>query len=189
VRHRARRWLAAALLPPLAVWGCGGRKESPAARSDSAAAPSTAPSSAPSTAPSTAAATGAATGAAKPSCPKTGRWDECNVHERLESAGLAPQRIAGERRFSFMRVPAIGYRVGHDTLDVFLYPDARAVAADLARLDTVRVQPRDTTVAWSATPTLMTSNNMAAILVSDRPTQIERVRLALTAGLPAPEKK
>jgi hypothetical protein len=142
-------------------------------------------------------ATGAARAAAAapsvpatPECPNTtGRWDECNVRQRLERAGLAPARLPGEQRLPFMAVPALRYRVGHDTLAVFIYRDAAALGRDLARLDTARVQPRDTTVAWSATPTLMTSNNLVAILLSDRPTQIERVRLALTAGLPAPDGK
>ena len=173
VGPRSARLASAALLATLSAWACGG-KGADAAKRDSAAVPP---------------ASVAVDAVGKPGCPKTGKWDECNVLERLESAGLAPQRLEGERRFSFMRVPAIGYRVGHDTLDVFLYADASALSADLARLDTLRVQPLDSTIAWGATPTLMTSNNMAAILFSDRPTQIERVRLALTAGLPAAEKK
>ncbi|MFL5575745.1 MAG: hypothetical protein ACJ79S_07255 [Gemmatimonadaceae bacterium] len=125
-----------------------------------------------------------------PECPNTtGKWDECNVRQRLERAGVAPSRLPGEARLPFMSVPALRYRVGHDTLQVFIYRDAAALRKDVARLDTLRVQPRDTTVTWGATPTLLTSNNMAAILLSDRPTQVERVRLALTAGLPAPDGK
>lgn len=121
-----------------------------------------------------------------PECPNTtGRWDECNVRQRLERAGLAPQRVTGEVRQPFLRVPGIAYRVGRAELQVYLYDDAPALARDLARVDSVRVQGPDTTVSWSATPTLITSNNLAAILLSDHDTQIERVRLALTAGLPA----
>ena len=123
-----------------------------------------------------------------PECPNTtGKWDECNVRQRLERAGLAPQPIAGALRQPFLGVPGIRYRVGRAELQVFLYDNAAALARDLARVDTLRVQGRDTTVTWSATPTLITSNNLAAILLSDQGTQIERVRLALTAGLPAPD--
>lgn len=111
------------------------------------------------------------------------------MRQRLERAGVAPVRVPGETRLPFISVPGIRFRVGHDTLSVFLYRDAAALAKDVARLDTLRVQPRDTTVVWGAPPTLMTSNNMAAILLSDRPTQVERVRLALTAGLPAPDAR
>ena len=126
-----------------------------------------------------------------PECPnKSGRWDECNVRQRLERAGLAPQPLPDTIRHPFLRVPGIAYRVGHAELEVFLYDSAGALRRDLAALDTVRVQPTGDSavaVAWSATPTLITSNNLAAILLSDQGTQIERVRLALTAGLPAPD--
>lgn len=123
-----------------------------------------------------------------PECPNTtGKWDECNVRQRLERAGLAPQRAEGEVRQPFLTVPGITYHVGRAELQVFLYPDARALGRDLARIDTVRVQGPDSAVPWSATPTLITSNNLAAILLSEQATQIERVRLALTAGLPAPD--
>ena len=112
------------------------------------------------------------------------------MRQRLERAGLAPQPLPDTIRHPFLRVPGIAYRVGHAELEVFLYDSAGAHRRDLAALDTGRVQPTGDSavaVAWSATPTLITSNNLAAILLSDQGTQIERVRLALTAGLPAPD--
>lgn len=127
-----------------------------------------------------------------PECPNTtGRWDECNVRQRLERAGLAPQPLPDTLRVPFLEKPGFGYGVGHAVLRVFLYDSAGALARDLADVDTVRVQSARVApaVAWDATPTLITSNNMAAILLSDQATQIERVRLALTAGLPAPSPK
>ena len=124
-------------------------------------------------------------------CPNlTGRWDECNVRQRLERAGLAPRRAPEPVRQTIFGVPGISYAVGRAELQVFLYPDSAALARDLARVDTLRVQPREgAPIAWSDTPTLMTSNNLAAVLLSDNATQVERVRLAMTAGLPAPTKK
>jgi len=37
---------------------------------------------------------------------------------------------------------------------------------------------------WPLPPTLITSNNLVAVLVSDNARLIERVQLAITAGLP-----
>jgi len=89
-------------------------------------------------------------------------------------------------RQPFLSVPGAVYAVGAGELQVYLYPDSTARRRDFANVDTVRVQPAGSAVAWRATPTLMVSNNLAAILLSDSETQIERVRLALTAGLPEP---
>jgi hypothetical protein len=141
---------------------------------------------------SSAARTPAAPVPSLPECPNTtGRWDECNVRQRLERAGLAPQPLPDTLRVPFLDRPGFGYGVGHAVLRVFLYDSAGALARDLADVDSVRVQSTGSgpAVAWQATPTLITSNNMAAILLSDQATQIERVRLALTAGLPAPSPK
>jgi len=127
-----------------------------------------------------------------PECPNTtGRWDDCNVRQRLERAGLAPQPLPDTLRVPFLKPAGVGYAVGHAVLRVFLYDSAGALRSDMAKIDTLRVQSTagDAPVAWDATPTLITSNNLAAILISDQATQIERVRLALTAGLPAPSAK
>lgn len=174
-RFLGRRLVAGALLSAgVLLGGCGGRGDVTRDTLSTSGARASAAPAVPSL----------------PECPnKTGRWDECNVRQRLERAGLAPQPITGEIRQPLFGVPGMGYRVGHAELQVYLYADASALAKDLARIDTVRVQGPDTTarVTWSATPTLITSNNMAAVLLSDQGTQIERVRLALTAGLPAPD--
>ena len=173
VTARVGRTLTAAAT--LAVLACGGGSERAADSAKGAAAPS----------PSSVAVKGDST------CPNlTGRWDECNVRQRLERAGLAPRRAPEPVRQPIFGVPGISYAVGRAELQVFLYPDSAALARDLARVDTLRVQPREgAPIAWSDTPTLMTSNNLAAVLLSDNATQVERVRLAMTAGLPAPTKK
>jgi len=153
----------------------GGSGGEPPAESAAAAAP----------APAAAGVVGDST------CPNlTGRWDECNVRQRLERAGLAPRRAPAEVRQPIFRVPGISYAIGRAELQVFLYPDSAALVRDLARVDTVHVQPRDgAPIAWSNMPTLMRSNNLAAVLLSDDATQVERVQLAMTAGLPAPTRK
>lgn len=120
----------------------------------------------------------------------SGRWDECNVRQRLERAGLAPRRAPAPVRQPIFSVPGISYAVGRAELQVYLYRDSAALARDVARIDTLRVQGRDAApIAWADTPTLITSNNLAAVLLSDNGTQVERVRLAVTAGLPAPRAK
>jgi hypothetical protein len=88
-------------------------------------------------------------------------------------------------RQPFLNVPGAAYAVGGGELQVYLYPDSAARQRDVADFDTARVQPADSSAQPPARATLITSNNMAAILLSDSETQIERVQLALTAGLPA----
>jgi hypothetical protein len=116
-------------------------------------------------------------------CPKSGQWRLCSVRDRLESAGLVPLPRDSVRQ-PFLEVPGAAYGVGADELQIYLYADSAARLRDFADFDTLRVQPADTAERRAAHPTLITSNNLAAILLSDSETQIERIQLALTAGLP-----
>ena len=54
----------------------------------------------------------------------------------------------------------------------------------VAGIDTTTVSRRGSPASWPMPPTFITSNNLAAVLVSDNARQIERVQLAITAGLP-----
>jgi len=117
------------------------------------------------------------------SCRKSGSWQLCSVRDRLESAGLSPVERDSVRQ-PFLSVPGAAYAVGGGELQVYLYPDSLARQRDFADYDTARVQPADSSAQPRALATLITSNNLAAILLSDSETQIERVQLALTAGLP-----
>jgi hypothetical protein len=121
--------------------------------------------------------------AAADTCPKVGAWRPCSVRDRLERAGLAPIQRDSVRP-PYLSVPGAVYGVGAGQLQVYLYADSTARRRDFAKFDTARVQPADTLIQWPAHPTLITSNNLAAILLSDNETQVERVQLALTAGLP-----
>lgn len=118
-------------------------------------------------------------------CRLTGPWQPCSVRDRLERAGLAPQ-LSDTIQHGFLRVPGEVYLLGRSELQVFLYPDSDSRAADIALLDSARAAPAGAAVQWPTRPTLITSNNLAAILLSDSERHIERVRNALTAGLPAP---
>ena len=117
-------------------------------------------------------------------CVLTGAWRLCSVEDRLERAGLAPRLRADTIRHAFMNVPGQLLLLGDSELQIFLYADSGAMRRDVMRLDTIRVGPPDMMVTWIASPTLITSNNLAAILLGGSERQVERVRNALTAGLP-----
>jgi hypothetical protein len=67
---------------------------------------------------------------------------------------------------------------------VYLFKSAKDRETAVAGIDTVAVARRGTTRAWPLQPTLIRSNNLVAVLVSDNGRQIERVQNALIAGLP-----
>lgn len=118
-------------------------------------------------------------------CRAVGEWSDCNLEKRLESSGLAPRRAQGAIRQPFLSVPGIVFALGSAELQSYLYADTTVLLRDLARLDTSRVAPPTMQISWRKTPTLIHSNNLLAILLSDDETQVERVRNAITAGLPA----
>lgn len=119
-------------------------------------------------------------------CPEIGMWRTCSVEKRLERAGLVARRQEGEIRHRFLAVPGLAYRLGPDELHVFIYESAAARERDLAGVDSVRVERAGDSAAWPARPTLIQSNNLAAILIGGTARQVERVQDALIAGLPQP---
>ena len=119
-----------------------------------------------------------------PSCPGTGHWESCTVFDRLERAGLAPQR-GDTVRFTFLHVAGQTWRLGRATIHVFRYRDSVARHMDFTALDSAHARPRgDTLATWPGTPTVLVNDNLLAILLSDNAEQVERVSLALTAGPP-----
>lgn len=171
---RACRALALSLWP-IAFAGC----ERPAPRSledTGVAAPPAA--AAADSAPSSADAGG--------ECPETGLWRECSLEKRLERAGFVAARREAEVRHPFLDIPGRSYVLAGDELQVFIYPSAEARERDLSDLDSATVSPPGESVDWAAPPTLIVSNNLAAILIGGTSRQVERVQLALTAGLPRP---
>lgn len=114
-------------------------------------------------------------------CVITGLWRQCSVRARLERAGLAP--IAGDTvRHPFLHVPGQRYKVGDAELEAFVYETADMRRRDTTPLDSVRAAPPGTETTWERPPTLITSENLAAILVGGNARHVERVTLALTAG-------
>ncbi len=119
-----------------------------------------------------------------PTCPGTGHWEACTVFDRLERAGLAPQR-GDTVRLPFLRIAGQTWRLGSATLHVFRYGDSLTRHIDFAKLDSLHARPvGDTLVKWPGTPTLLVNDNLLAILLSENDEQVERVSLALTAGPP-----
>jgi hypothetical protein len=114
-------------------------------------------------------------------CELTGLWRQCSVLDRLERAGLAP--IAADSvRHAFLHVPGRRYKLGDAMLEAFVYETTTMRERDTAPLDSVRVAPPGAETEWERPPTLITSENLAAVLVGANERQAERVVLALTAG-------
>lgn len=118
-------------------------------------------------------------------CPERGDWQICSVEKRLERAGLVIERSAEPVRHDFLHVPGVKYETSRAELQIFLYPSAAARARDTDALDTSAVAPRGRRIIWRWPATLVTSGNLAAIILSLNERQAERIALALGAGLPA----
>ena len=80
--------------------------------------------------------------------------------------------------------PPLAYQLGTSELYVFVYPSVDERDRALAAVDTAHVMPKGRLITWSQPPTLITSSNLAAILLSANERLIERVQNSLTAGLP-----
>ena len=117
-------------------------------------------------------------------CPETGLWQQCNVEKRLERAGLVATPMPDTARKDFMAVPGLRYDVGRGELQVYLYADSVARRRDTDRLDPERAAPPGQGGGWNTRARLITSNNLAAVLLTTNETLAERVGLALGAGLP-----
>lgn len=119
-----------------------------------------------------------------PGCAGTGHWEPCTVFDRLERAGLAPQK-GDSVRLPFLSVGGQTWRLGAATIHVFRYRDSVARHRDFVKLDSLHARPAgDTITTWPGTPTMLVNDNLLAILLSENGEQVERVSLALTAGPP-----
>lgn len=163
-------WRRARALALAAALACGG--DEPPASSDSAA-PAPAPGASLATTP------------ADTGCRKTGDWQPCSVLDRLEHAGLVVKALPDPARLPHFSVEGTTYETSRALIHVFLFADAASRERETAQLDPVTVAPRNGSYAWSDPAVLVTSNNLAAIVVSPNERQSERIQLALGAGLPA----
>ena len=138
-------------------------------------------------APSTAAAE--STLATMPSpggtCPTYGLWQACSVEDRISRAGLAVNRREKGVRHDFMSVDGLVWETSRAEIQVFLYASEADRKKDTDLLDSVFVSPPGKRIQWRWPAQLVTSSNMAAIILSLNGRQAERIALALGAGLPA----
>ena len=118
-------------------------------------------------------------------CPTYGLWQACNVEDRISRAGLAVNRREKGVHHDFMSVDGLVWETSRAEIQVFLYASEADRKKDTDQLDTVFVAPPGKRIMWRWPAQLVTSNNMAAIILSLNGRQAERIALALGAGLPA----
>ena len=122
-------------------------------------------------------------------CPTWGLWQACSVEDRISRAGLAVNRREKGVHHDFMRVEGLVWETSRAEIQVFLYPSEAERKKDTDMLDTVFVSPPGKRITWRWPAQLVTSQNMAAIILSLNGRQAERIALALGAGLPAAPTK
>ena len=127
----------------------------------------------------------AAAPASGAACPAYGLWRACSVEDRIARAGLAVKRRDEGVRHDFMRVEGLVWETSRAEVQVFLYASEAERKRDTDQLDTLTVAPRGQRIIWRWPATLVTSGNLAAIILSLNDRQAERIALALGAGLPA----
>ena len=120
----------------------------------------------------------------QPACASEGVWQACNVEKRLTDAGFVPIAKGAAARGVF-EVAGTQYALGPADLHVYIFPSAKDREAAVALIDTVTVTRGPGASPWSMHPTFITSNNLVGVLLSDNGRLIERVQLAITAGLPS----
>ena len=122
-------------------------------------------------------------------CPRDGTWKRCALEDRMVKSGLAFKPAGDSMKVAYLRVPGVRYKIGLTaSMVAFFYADTLAAAKDVTALDRFRLTPRgDTIGAWKSVPSdVIWSGNLVAVLFDASPTQMERIRLTITAGAPQP---
>lgn len=122
-------------------------------------------------------------------CPRDGTWKRCALEDRVVKSGLAFKPAGDSMRVAYLSVPGVRYKIGLTaSMVAFFYRDTLAAAKDVTTLDRFRLTPRgDTIGAWKSVPSdVIWSGNLVAVLFDASATQIERIRLTITAGAPQP---
>lgn len=124
-------------------------------------------------------------------CRKEGDWAVCSVEDRLMRAGVVVARQPDSVTHAFLSVKGVVYQVGSKDhqMQLFLYPTTAARRRDTDALDSASASPKGSRMSWPTPPTLVMSNNMAVIILSPNDRTVERLALALGAGLPQPSKR
>jgi len=113
-----------------------------------------------------------------------GAWQSCSIEKRLTDAGFVPIK-KGAAPGGVFDTEGISYALGPAELHVYLFRSAKEREVAVSGVDTITVTRGPGQSPWSMAPTLITSNNLLAVLLSDNGRLIERVQNAITAGLPS----
>ncbi len=122
--------------------------------------------------------------AASQPCPMTGLWRRCNVEERLERAGFVVRPGSDSVSQPGLLIAGTAVRLGRAELQLYFYADSSDARRQAEALDVGAARPEDATGVLRE-PSVIRSNNLLALLFNNNDRQLERVELALTAGLPA----
>jgi hypothetical protein len=112
--------------------------------------------------------------------PQGATWDLEMVEGQLREAGFTVSRDRTPVNLPFMSVPGTALDLGGTvTVQIYLYGDAAARGTDTDKLDATRAAPPGVNVAWRSPATLVSDNNMAAIVVTGDPAVRTRIAGAL----------
>ena len=124
-------------------------------------------------------------------CPGDGLWRPCVLAERVKRMGFDAKVIASDTtRVAYLSPPGLHYQIGKaGVLIAFYFADSASARKSWLALDTMRlVLPSDTASPWPSKPLTIRSGNLVAVFFGTSATQIERIGLALRAGVPAPAR-
>lgn len=113
-------------------------------------------------------------------------WNVARLQAALTSVGIRTTGVAVPIQQPFMGVPGTILRLlqaGRPVGDaqVFVYADAVSRGRDTDRLDSIRVSPRAAAIHWQYPPTLVTSNNLAIVVLTNDSAVRASVRKAVAA--------
>jgi hypothetical protein len=95
-------------------------------------------------------------------------WSSDTVEKRIREAGITARPLPASGPHMFMSIPAKSYELpGGDELQLFVYADSAARAADTEKLDIARVAPPGMMIKWRAQPTMIIDGNLAAIVITN----------------------
>jgi hypothetical protein len=117
-------------------------------------------------------------------CPRTGHWTVCQVHDRIDRAGLAPYDSVASAELPALGPAPTVYRVNKAALVIYLFADSVARVKAARSLDTTRFVSSSLPLTVLTAATVIQNDNLLALLYSKNDHQRERVSDALTAGPP-----
>lgn len=111
-------------------------------------------------------------------------WDLARFQAALASVGIGSLPVAGPVHQHFMTVSGTVLQLARQgnplgTAQIYIYGDAVTRGHDTDRLDSARVGPSAAAVHWEGPATLLTSNNLAVILLANEPATAALVRKAV----------